>query len=75
MTQKSKKPEVIALRHEEVEALKKRVIESSLASSDQKILLSILSLYFWIQSQLSRTQLTILRLKKIFGFSTEKKRS
>jgi hypothetical protein len=74
MTQKNKKPEVITLSHEEVESLKQRLTESSLASSDQKIILSILSVYFWIQSQLSRAQLTILRLKKIFGFSTEKKR-
>ena len=39
---KSKKPEVVSLTNEEVQSLKKRVEESSLLASDQKILLGLL---------------------------------
>ena len=66
-------PEVISLSKDEIESLKKRVEASSLAERDQKILLSLLSFNLWLQSQLSRAQLSILRLKKIFGLPTEKK--
>lgn len=66
-------PEVISLSNDEIESLKKRVEASSLAEHDQKIVLSLLSFNFWLQSQLSRAQLSILRLKKIFGLPTEKK--
>lgn len=68
------KPEVVSLNDAEVEALKKRVAESSLAQSDQKVLLATLSFNFWLQTQLARAQLSILRLKKIFGLPTEKKK-
>lgn len=67
------KLEVISLNNDEVESLKARIQESSLTQSDQKIMLAILSFNFWLQTQLSRAQLSILRLKKIFGLPTEKK--
>ena len=67
------KPEVVSLNHAEVEALKKRVSGSTLSADDQKVVLATLSFNFWLQTQLSRAQLTILRLKKIFGLPTEKK--
>lgn len=69
---KSAEPEIVSLTHEDVEGLKKRVTENRLTEPDQKILVSILSVYFWLQTQLSRAQITILRLKKIFGLPTEK---
>lgn len=70
---KQNKPDVVSLTPEEAEAFKNRVINSSLAESDQKIVLALLSFSFWPQIQLSRAKLTILRLKKIFGLPTEKK--
>jgi transposase len=71
---KNKKPEVLHISHDEVEALKQRVIDSPLSQSDQTILLHIMSLYFWVQTKLSRAELTMLRLKRIFGMPTEKKK-
>jgi len=68
------KLDVISLTHEDAEAFKKRIINSSLAEQDQKIIFSLLSFNFWIQNQLERAKLTILRLKKIFGLPTEKKK-
>lgn len=67
------KPEVIALSNDEIESLKQRVEMSSLDKQDQKILLALLSFNFWLQNQLSRAQLSLLRLKRIFGLPTEKK--
>ena len=71
---KETKPEVISLTQVEVDALKERVLKGELTQSDQHIVIASLTFNFWLQNQLSRAQLTILRLKKIFGFSTEKKR-
>ena len=67
------KPDVIALSNDEIESLKQRVEMSSLDKQDQKILLALLSFNFWLQNQLSRAQLSLLRLKRIFGLPTEKK--
>lgn len=72
MTQKSK-PNVVSLTQEEAEAFKSRIANSSLVEHGQNIVLTLLSFNFWLQSQLERAQLTILRLKKIFGLPTEKK--
>ena len=66
------KPDVITLTPDEAEALRDRIIRSTLAEHDQKTVLSLLSFNFWLQNQLERSKLTILRLRKIFGLSTEK---
>jgi hypothetical protein len=70
---RSIEPEVITLTQEEVETLKTRIANSSLTEQDQKIIFSLLSFNFWLQNQLQRAKLSILRLKKIFSSSTEKK--
>jgi hypothetical protein len=67
------KPEVVSLTHDEVEGLKKRLIESTLNSSDQKTLIAVLSLNFWLQTQLARAKLSIQKLKSLFNIKTEKK--
>ena len=71
MSEKNK-PDVVSLTPKEAEAFKDRIVNSSLTSHDQKIVLALLSFNFWLQTQLGRAKLTILRLKKIFGISTEK---
>jgi hypothetical protein len=71
MTEKNK-PDIVSLTPKEAEAFKDRIVNSSLTKHDQKIVLALLSFNFWLQTQLSRAKLTILRLKKIFGLSTEK---
>ena len=67
------KLDIVSLTQEEIEALKNRVADSSLAEHDQKIVLALLSFNFWLQNQLTQAKLSILRLKKIFGLPTEKK--
>lgn len=72
---KQSKPDIVSLTKEEAEAFKQRIANSTLAEKDQQIIIALLSFSFWLQSQLERAKLTILRLKKIFGLPTEKKKS
>lgn len=72
MAQKNK-PNVVSLTPEDAEAFKNRIVNSPLTQSDQKIIFALLSFNSWLQNQLERAKLTILRLKKIFGLPTEKK--
>ena len=72
MTEKNK-PYIVSLTKDEADAFKHRVIHSPLAEQDKKIVLALLSFNVWLQTQLTRAKLTILRLKKIFGLTTEKK--
>ena len=69
---KNNKPDVVSLTAKEAEEFKKRIINSPLADHDQKIVLALLSFNFWLHAQLERAQLTILRLRKIFGLPTER---
>ncbi len=67
-------PQKISLTAEEAEALKLRVQNSKdLSATDIKILNGLISFSIWLQNQLSIAKISINRLKKIFGFSTEKK--
>lgn len=70
---KKKSPEIMDIPFETLEGLKSRLTSSALLEEDKSILLAILTAYVWIQRQLQSTKLTIHRLKKMFGFSTERK--
>lgn len=68
-------PKQVTLTLEEAEALKARLQTSaSLSSEDIKIVTGLITFSLWLQQQLSLAKLSIRRLKKIFGFSTEKKK-
>lgn len=71
---KMKSPEIIELSVETLEGVKSRLASSSLLEEDKSFLLAIVSAYVWIQAQLQSAKLTIHRLKKMFGFSTEKRK-
>lgn len=72
---KTDTPEQITLTLEESEALKERIRTSnSLSEADVKIVTGLITFNLWLQKQLSLAQLSISRLKKLFGISTEKKR-
>lgn len=72
---KQSKPDIVSLTKEEAESFKQRIADSSLTAKDQHIVIALLSFSFWLQNQLERAKLTILRLKKIFGLPTEKKKT
>jgi uncharacterized short protein YbdD (DUF466 family) len=66
-------PDYVKMTAEEAEALKARVAGSNLAEQDMKLLIGLVSFTLWLQNQLALAKLSINRLKKLFGFSTEKK--
>jgi hypothetical protein len=70
---KKKSLEIIDVGVERLEELKSR-LACSLLEEDKSVLLAIVSAYVWIQGQLESAKLTIHRLKKMFGFSTEKRK-
>jgi len=68
-------PEQVTLTHEQAEALKERLaLSNTLTTEDIKIMTGLITFSLWLQQQLSLAKLSIQRLKKIFGFSTEKKK-
>lgn len=71
---KKKSIKIIDVRVERLEELQSRVASCSLLEEDKSVLLAIVSAYVWIQGQLESAKLTIHRLKKRFGFSTEKRK-
>ena len=68
---KNDTPKQIKLTSDEVKALEKRVKQSNLSHDDAKLLLGLLSFTLWLQERLSRAKLSIKRLRKLFGFTTE----
>jgi hypothetical protein len=70
---KKKSPEIIDLPVETLDGIKSRVASCSLLEEDKSVLLAIVSAYVWIHGQLQSAKLSIYRLKKVFGFNTEKR--
>jgi hypothetical protein len=73
MVKKRKSPEIIELSAEKLEGIKSRLASNILLEEDKSVLLAIICAYVWIQGQLTTAKLSIHRLKKMFGFSTEKR--
>lgn len=67
------KPEQAKLTAEEADALKQRLAASNLTESDKKLMTGLIAFSLWLQRQLETAKLSIRRLKKLFGTSTEKK--
>jgi len=67
-----KPPEIINISIEELDNIKLRLSSGVILDEDKEIVLTILGTYSWLMSKLQSTKFTINRLKKMFGFSTEK---
>jgi len=68
------KPQQVTLTSKEAHALRQRVLNGGELSAEQKELLAgLISFNLWLQEQLSNASFKIRQLKKLFGFSTEKK--
>jgi hypothetical protein len=70
---KQTSPEIVAISVESLEQLKSRVDTGVLLEGDKKIVLAILGTYSWLYHQLQSSKFRLNRLKKIFGFTTEKR--
>ena len=66
-------PKKVHLTLEEAEALKRRVKATELSDQDVKLIVGLISFNLWLHERLSRAQLSIRRLKNLFGIQTEKK--
>jgi hypothetical protein len=73
MSKINTKPKIINLSSNDLDGVKTRVSAAALAEHDKKIILSILTTYQWLYGQLQTAKFSLHRLKKIFGFSTEKR--
>lgn len=69
----SKTPERVVLTEQEAQELKQRIESRTLSESDIRVLSGLVTFNVWLNTQLSRAKLTISRLRKMFGFQTEKK--
>ncbi len=67
------KPEVVSLTAQEADALKARVSSKRLTDEDIKTITGLVTFSLWLQTQLSYAKLTIHRLRRLFGMTTEKK--
>ena len=70
---KNNKPQIIHLEARELDEIKSRLLSVELAENDKKIILSILTTYQWLYQQLQTAKFTLHRLKKMFGFKTERR--
>ncbi len=61
-------PDEVKLSREESEALIERIQASSLAGDDQRRLVKLIQLYFWLTVALRETKISLPRLKRgLFG--------
>jgi hypothetical protein len=61
-------PEDVKLSREDGEALIERIRASSLAGEDQRLLVKLIRIYFWLTFALSETRISLKRLKRaLFG--------
>jgi hypothetical protein len=67
-----KNPELLSITDQQLEDISLRISKSSLSTEDIRLLTALLTTYTWLMKQLSRSKITIHRLKKIFGYSSEK---
>ena len=66
-------PEAVTLTPEDAQALKTRILNSSLPEDDAKLLTGLISFSLWMHTKLASAELTIMRLRRFFGIKTEKK--
>jgi hypothetical protein len=68
-------PELIDLPEDSLEGIKSRITTGTLLEEDKKIIVVILTTYVWLLRQLQFTKISIIRLKNLFGFNTEKRKN
>jgi hypothetical protein len=66
---------VIDLPEDTLDVIKSRISTGTLLEEDKKIIVVILTSYVWLLRQLQYTKISMLRLKNLFGFSTEKRKN
>jgi hypothetical protein len=71
---KGKEPQAVKLDAQELEALKQRISAEKITRDDLKLFLKLIEFNLWLQVKLGRAKLSIHRLRKMFGFKSEKRK-
>jgi hypothetical protein len=69
-----KRPEEVTLSREEGEALIERIERNALSAEDQRVLVKVLTFYFWLLFALREAKLSLRRLKAVVFGEKAKKR-
>jgi hypothetical protein len=69
-----KRPEEVTLSREEGEALIERIERNALSAEDQRVLVKVLTFYFWLLFALREAKLSLRRLKALVFGEKPKKR-
>jgi hypothetical protein len=69
-----KRPEDVTLSHEEGEALIERLERDALSTEDRRVLVKVLTFYFWLLFALREAKLSLRRLKTLVFGEKPKKR-
>ena len=67
-------PKQVTMNAEQAQSLKARIEESNLNTADQRLVVGLIHFNLWLQDRLKQAKLSIKRLKRLFGITTEKKR-
>jgi len=70
---KKKGPQPVKLDQQELDALKQRITDKKITEDDLKLFLKLIEFNLWLQAKLARAKLSIHRLRKMFGFKSEKR--
>ena len=70
-SQKNTEPQNVSLTPEEAESLKQRLIESNLSLDDAHLIAGIIDFNFWLRREILTKNISIKKLKKIFGFKSQ----
>jgi hypothetical protein len=69
-----KQPEDVHLSHEDGEALIERIERNALSAEDRRVLVKVLTFYFWLLFALREAKLSLKRVKALVGGEKLKKR-
>ncbi len=69
-----KRPEEVTLSREEGEALIERIERNALSAEDRRVLVKVLTFYFWLLFALREAKLSLKRLKALVFGEKPKKR-
>lgn len=69
---KKKEPKVIKVSDEELKDLKSNLENDDLSDSQKNIIIAVLEAYYWLSKMYEAKKLSLRKLKRLFGFKTEK---
>ena len=70
---KPQEPKQITMDAEAAQSLTARIQASNLKGSDQALMIGLIHFNLWLQERLKLAKLSIKRLKRLFGITSEKK--